>query len=114
MIHKVKSYKEVSLIGDRETFKFEHRGCTLVIGATNTEAGWLVHFHLKSRSVMKEATLWGVEGPFPSVQEAVDKASHWAIRKIQERTGSCQRNTWNTRTKGRILKTSSDNTELKT
>jgi hypothetical protein len=70
---------------DRETLRFEHRGCTLIVVATNVDGEWHSHFDLKCPSGGTRYTLQGREGPYPSLEEAFEKAKQWACREIGER-----------------------------
>ncbi len=71
-------------MNERKNLKFAHRGCTLIVGATNREAGWYSHFYLKFPRSAEQATLWSDAGPYASADEALEKARGWALRKINQ------------------------------
>jgi hypothetical protein len=72
-------------MSQQQQFKFEHRGCTLIVVVTNLDGEWSSHFDLTFPSDANQPTLWGENGPYPTAQEAFDNAKQWAIREIEER-----------------------------
>ena len=77
-------------MSDQETRTFEHRGCTLVVVATNVDGEWHSHFDLKCPSHGTHYTLRGREGPYPSPQEAFEKAKQWAFQEIEQQMAKAQ------------------------
>jgi hypothetical protein len=59
---------------NRRAFKFEHRGCTLIAVVTHLDGKWHSHFNLAFPSDAKENMVRGDDGPFPSAEEAFEKA----------------------------------------
>jgi hypothetical protein len=72
-------------MNERETFKFEHRGCTLIATATKLDKLWRCHCTLTFPVEAHQPTAWVQEAPYASAEEAFEKAKQWALREIRRR-----------------------------
>jgi hypothetical protein len=71
-------------MGERETFKFEHRGCTLTLIATKLDGEWRCHFELTFPADAHQPKLWRDEIPCASAQVAFEKSKAMGV------SGDCQ------------------------
>jgi hypothetical protein len=75
-------------MNERETFKFEHRGCTLIAVATKLDKLWRCNYTLTFPAEANQSTRYVQEAPYPSAEEAFEKAKQWALREIVRRMGA--------------------------
>jgi hypothetical protein len=66
-----------------QKFKFEHRGCTLVLVANHIDGEWWSHFDLSFPAEKHRPTVWRGDGPFSTPEEAFEKAKRWALNEIE-------------------------------
>jgi hypothetical protein len=69
----------------REMFNFEHRGCRLIATATKLDKLWRCHCSLTFPPEAHQPKAWVQEAPYPSAEEAFEKAKRWALREIRRR-----------------------------
>ncbi len=72
-------------MNERETSKFEHCGCTLIAVATKLDNLRRCNCTLTFPAEARQPTRYVQEAPYPSTEEAFEKAKQWALREIRRR-----------------------------